>query len=161
MLLDEAREVVERNIKAIRSELIALGPMAFDELTFQEAVENCVPAWRRRYDIDVRMDMVRLDMPNEVCGALFGIAQEAVANAGRHSGASRIDLSLRQDDGVVELLIRDDGGGFGDVSPLGAREPGHIGLASMRERATIAGGQLAIDSTESGTEVRVRLPTPS
>jgi two-component system NarL family sensor kinase len=159
VLLGEVRDVVERNIAALRNELIALGPMAFDELTFQEAVERCTPAWRSRYDIDVRTDLVRLDMPNEVCGALFGIAQEAVANAGRHAGADRVDLTLRARDGVVELSIRDDGKGFGDVSPLGALEPGHLGLASMRERAAIAGGQLAIRSTGEGTEVLVRLPS--
>jgi two-component system NarL family sensor kinase len=157
-LLHDVRALVERNITALRNELIALGPMAFDELTFQEAVERCTPAWQRRYDIDVRTDLVRLDMPNEVCGALFGIAQEAVANAGRHAGAACVDLSLRATDGIVELCIRDDGKGFGDVSPLGALEPGHLGLASMRERAAIAGGELAIRSTGKGTEVLVRLP---
>ena len=160
MLLEQAREVVERNIKTIRNELVALGPMAFDELTFQEAVDNCAPAWASRYEIDIRTDLVRLDMPNEVCGALFGIAQEAVANAGRHAGADRVDLQLSADDGVVELLIRDDGRGFGGVNPLGAHESGHLGLASMRERATIAGGDLLIASTHAGTEVRVRLPKP-
>jgi signal transduction histidine kinase len=56
-------------------------------------------------------------------------------------------------------VIRDDGRGFGDVNPLDARQPGHLGLASMRERAAIAGGQLAIDSSDDGTEVRVRLPS--
>jgi signal transduction histidine kinase len=157
-LLLEAREVVERNIAALRNELIGLGPMAFDELSFQEAVERCIPTWSKRYEIDVRSDLVSLDMPNEVCGALFGIAQEAVANAGRHGHAGRVDLTLRAVDGVVELRIRDDGRGFGDVSPFGPREPGHLGLASMRERAAIAGGDLAIRSGDDGTEVLVRLP---
>jgi signal transduction histidine kinase len=159
MLLEQAREVVERNIVALRTELIALGPVAFDELTFQEAVENCAPAWARRYDVDVRTDLIGLKMPNAVCGALFGIAQEAVANAGRHAGAEYVELKMRTDDGEVELVIRDDGTGFGDVSPLGAREPGHLGLASMRERAAIAGGRLEIESSETGTEVRVRVPS--
>jgi signal transduction histidine kinase len=158
LLLAEARELVERNIAALRDELIALGPMAFDELGFQEAVERCAPMWQRRYHIDVGTDFARLDMPNEVSGALFGIAQEAVANAGRHASATRVDLRLRNSDGVVELRIRDDGTGFGDVSPLGAREPGHLGLASMRERAAIAGGELAIDSSDGGSEVLVRVP---
>jgi two-component system NarL family sensor kinase len=161
LLLGEAREVVERNIAALRDELIALGPMAFDELGFQEAVERCAPTWQRRYDIAIGTDFVRLDMPNEVCGALFGIAQEAVANAGRHAAATRVDLRLRAANGVVELRIRDDGKGFGNTSPLGAREPGHIGLASMRERAAIAGGELAIDSSEAGTLVLVRVPAAS
>jgi signal transduction histidine kinase len=97
-------------------------------------------------------------MPNELCGALFGIAQEAVANAGRHAQAARVDLTLTADDGTVELRIVDDGTGFGDINPLGPREPGHLGLASMRERAEIVGGHLAIDSSDAGTEVRVMLP---
>lgn len=158
MLLDDAREIIERNVNALRNELIALGPVAFDELSFQEAVEQCAPAWGRRYDIEVRTHMADLDMPNEMCGALFGIAQEAVANAGRHAEAGRVELTLIADNGFVELRIVDDGKGFGDVNPLGSREPGHLGLASMRERAEIVGGQLAIDSTQSGTEVRVMLP---
>jgi signal transduction histidine kinase len=159
MLLDDARDIIERNVNALRNELIALGPVAFDELSFQEAVEQCAPAWGRRYDIEVHTHLVRLDMPNEVCGALFGITQEAVANAGRHAGARRVDLTLTADDGLVVLRIADDGKGFGDVSPLGAREPGHLGLASMRERAEIVGGHLAIESSDDGgTEVRVALP---
>jgi len=158
MLLDDAREIIERNVGALRNELIALGPVAFDELSFQEAVEQCAPAWGRRYDIDVHTHLVRLDMPNEMCGALFGIAQEAVANAGRHAGADRVDLTLSADDGFVELRIVDDGKGFGNISPLGEREPGHLGLASMRERAEIVGGHLDIDSSDGGTEVRVVLP---
>jgi two-component system NarL family sensor kinase len=159
MLLDDAREIIERNVNALRNELIALGPVAFDELSFQEAVEQCAPAWSRRYEVEVRTELANLVMANEVCGALFGIAQEAVANAGRHAGAKSVRLNLRTADGVVELRVVDDGSGFGDVSPLGPREPGHLGLASMRERAEIVGGKLTIDSSDAGTEVRVVLPT--
>jgi two-component system NarL family sensor kinase len=158
MLLDDARDIIERNVNALRNELISLGPVAFDELSFQEAVEQCAPAWGRRYDIEVHAHMAPLDMPNEMCGALFGIAQEAVANAGRHAEAGRVDLTLSARDGFVELRIVDDGKGFGDISPLGPREPGHLGLASMRERAAIVGGRLAIDSSDGGTAVRVLLP---
>ena len=159
MLLDDAREIIERNVNALRNELIALGPVAFDELSFQEAVEQCAPAWSRRYDVDVHTRLARIDMANETCGALFGIAQEAVANAGRHADASRVDLTLSGDNGSIVLRIADDGRGFGDVSPLGPREPGHLGLASMRERAEIVGGRLAIESSPEGTEVRVVLPS--
>jgi signal transduction histidine kinase len=157
-LLEDARDIVERNITALRNELIALGPVAFDELSFQEAVEQSAPTWGRRYQFEVRTDLARLDLPNEVCGALFGIAQEAVANAGRHAEAQHVDLTLRSTGGFVELRVRDDGKGFGGVNPLGPREPGHLGLASMRERAAIAGGEIAIESDGHGTEVLVRLP---
>ena len=161
MLLDDARDIIERNVNALRNELIALGPVAFDELSFQEAVEQCAPAWGRRYEVEVHTHLAPLDMPNETCGALFGIAQEAVANAGRHADARRVELTLTADDGYVELCIADDGKGFGGVSPLGSREPGHLGLASMRERAEIVGGHLAIESSEAGTAVRARVPAPT
>lgn len=160
VLLDDARAIVERNVEAIRTELIGLGPVAFDELSFQEAVEQCAPAWGRRYELEISTDLASVLMPNETCGALFGIAQEAVANAGRHAGASCVELILRADGDVVELRVEDDGRGFGDVSPLGPREAGHLGLASMRERAAIAGGRLAIESSDGGTQVRVRVPAP-
>lgn len=158
LLLEGAREIVERNVAALREELVALGPVAFDELSFQAAVEQCAPAWGRRYELDVRTELANLDMPNDVCGALFGIAQEAVANAGRHAGASLVQLRLRAAGEVVEMVVIDDGKGFGDVSPLGPREPGHLGLASMRERAAIVDADLSIDSSDGGTEVLVRVP---
>jgi two-component system NarL family sensor kinase len=157
-LLLNARLSVERNVNALRNELISLGPVAFDELTFEAAIEQCAPAWSTRYGLDIRLDIERVDLSNEACGALFGIAQEAIANAGRHARADRVDVNLARDNGSVLLRVSDDGHGFGDVSPLGARQPGHLGLASMRERATVVGGDLAILSSGDGTEVRVRLP---
>jgi signal transduction histidine kinase len=160
-LLYQAREVVERNISALRNELVGLGPVAFDELSFNEAVDRCLQTWSRRYEVRIETDFERVDMPNDVSGALFGIAQEAVANAGRHAHAESVSLTLRRRPEGVELLIRDNGEGFGDVSPLGPREPGHLGLASMRERAAIVGGELAIESGDDGTEVRVQVPGSS
>jgi signal transduction histidine kinase len=157
-LVIDSRALVERNIDALRNELIGLGPVAFDELTFMAAVEQCAPAWTRRYGIEVRLALEQLDMPNEICGALFGITQEAVANAARHAEADSVLVSLARNNGAVELRVTDDGRGFGDVSPLGPREPGHLGLATMRERAAIVGGELRIESGAGGTEIRVRLP---
>ena len=94
----------------------------------------------------------------EVAGPLFRITQEAVANAGKHAGASTVTVRLRCEDGKALLQVEDDGRGFGDVDPLGLAEPGHIGLASMRERAEMLGGELAIDSDDRGTLVRVSAP---
>jgi signal transduction histidine kinase len=157
-LLLNARLSVERNVESLRNEMISLGPVAFDELTFEAAIEQCAPAWSTRYGIDIRLEIDRVDLSNEACGALFGIAQEAIANAGRHAEADHVNVNLANADGEVLLRVRDDGKGFGDVSPLGPRQPGHLGLASMRERATVVGGELAIESSGDGTEVRVRLP---
>jgi two-component system, NarL family, sensor kinase len=159
-LLDEARELTERNIGALRDELVDLGPYAFEELGFSTAVENCMPVWKRRYSIEVMATIDRIDLPPEVAGDLFRIAQEAVVNAGRHAGADAISLTLRRVGTEVELRVTDDGSGFGDADPLAASEPGHLGLAMMRERAELLGGRLDVETSERGTRVLVRVPLP-
>jgi signal transduction histidine kinase len=156
--LADARALTERNIGALRDEIVGLGPYAFDELTFAAAVEQCAPVWQRRYEIAIEMAIEPLDLDNELCGALFGIAQEAVANAGLHAGASRVVVTLRPVGEEVELRVSDDGHGFVDVDPRSTTDPGHIGLASMRERAALIGGRLTIETGDRGTKVLVRAP---
>jgi signal transduction histidine kinase len=157
-LLDEARELTERNIRNLRDELVDLGPYAFEELGFATAIENCLPIWKRRYGLEVMATLDDLELPPEVAGDLFRIAQEAVVNAGRHAEADAVSLSLRSVDSQLELRVTDNGSGFGDVDPLGASEPGHLGLAMMRERAELLGGTLDIETSERGTRVLVRAP---
>lgn len=160
-LLDEARLLAERNIRGLRDEIVALGPHAFEELSFAMAVDDCLPVWERRYGWPVSLDIEDVTLPSELAGGLFRIVQEAVANAGRHAEATSVSVSLRSIDGHVELRVSDNGQGFRRADPLAASEPGHLGLASMRERAELLDGTLEIDTSETGTEVLVRAPLAS
>jgi signal transduction histidine kinase len=158
-LIEEARLLTERNIGALRDEMVGLGPYAFDELTVDAALEQCVPMWSRRYGLEIGMTLQRVNLANEACGSLFGIAQEAVVNAGRHSGARNVSITLRSVDGEIELRVSDDGSGFDQgEEPLGPTEPGHIGLATMRERAELIGGRLEIRTSPKGSTVIARVP---
>lgn len=158
-LLAEARMVTERNIGALRDEIVGLGPYAMDELTLDVALHDCAPLWQRRYGLDVNLDVADVNLSNELCGALFGITQEAVTNTGRHADASSVWITVRPVGEEIELSVRDDGRGFGsDGAPLSPTAPGHIGIATMRERAELAGGRLEIDTGRGGTTVRVRAP---
>lgn len=156
-LLAEASGMVERNVGSLRDEIVSLGPYAMDELSLDTAVEQCAPVWAKRFELEVELDLERLDLSNQLCGSLFGIAQEAVANAGRHAAARHVTVSLHRLDGVVELRVRDDGHGFRG-EPFATDDPSHIGLATMRERAELAGGELAIDTGDGGTTVIARVP---
>ena len=158
VLVDDAREVAERNIQALRDEIVDLGPYAFRELTFDTAVDNCMPVWKRRYGFEVMATIERIALPAEMAGDLFRIVQEAVVNAGRHAEAETVAISLRSVDSGVELRVADDGHGFADADPLAASEPGHLGLASIRERAELLDGELEIETSERGTRVLVRAP---
>jgi len=157
-LIDEARDLGMRNLRALRDEIVDLGPYAFQEISFETAIENCLPAWRRRYGFEVGLAIERIDLPPEMRGHLFRIAQEAVVNAGRHAEAQAVSVSLRTVGPHVELRVADDGHGFDGIDRLGAGEPGHLGLASMRERAELMDGTLEIESSDRGTRVLVLAP---
>jgi two-component system, NarL family, sensor kinase len=157
-LIEDARDLVSRNVRALRDEIVELGPYAFQEITFATAIENCLPVWQRRYGIEIRLAIERVDLPPEMAGDLFRIAQEAVVNSGRHAEASRVELSLRALNGDIELRVADDGQGFEGNMRLDSSEPGHLGLASMRERAELMDGRLEIESSDRGTRVLVCAP---
>jgi two-component system, NarL family, sensor kinase len=157
-LIDEARELGMRNLRALRDEIVDLGPYAFQELSFDTAIEDCLPVWRRRYGFEVGLAIERIDLPPEMAGDLFRIAQEAVVNAGRHAQAKAVSISLRTVGSHVELRVTDDGHGFDENAPLDGVEPGHLGLASMRERAELMDGTIDIESSERGTRVLVLAP---
>lgn len=99
--------------------------------------------------LEVGEDADRL--PKEVARCLFRVAQEALNNTSKHSGAHSAQVSCRREGEIVSLSIRDFGKGF-DPSVL--RDSTGIGLASMRERVRSIGGTLAIHSAiTQGTEV--------
>lgn len=159
-LIEDARAAVARNVDDLRDEMLDLGPYAYEEFSFGAAVERCMPVWKRRYNLNATLESSDLELPSEIEGELFRITQEAVTNAARHGMADRVTVSLSSADGSVRLVVADDGRGLGSVDPLGASEPGHIGLASMRERTELLGGELSIESTDDGTTVTVTAPLP-
>jgi signal transduction histidine kinase len=86
---------------------------------------------------------------------LYRVAQEALQNAAKHSGCSRIDVELEAQHGLLQMRVRDLGRGF-DVNHYEAG----LGLASMRERMRMVGGTLEIHSTQGqGTEIVTRVQT--
>jgi signal transduction histidine kinase len=98
------------------------------------------------------MENRRLEPTLEI--ALFRIAQEAIQNVSRHSGATGLQLRLTARNGSVLLSVKDDGRGF-DAADTTRRG---LGLNTMRDRAEAVGGTLRIDSNSGGTEVRVQVP---
>ena len=90
---------------------------------------------------------------------IYRIVQEAIANVRKHSGAANVAVMVDGQGGAVTMSISDDGVGF-DISAEEAEErPSHIGLASMRERASLAGGTWSVTSNpRAGTTVSFEIP---
>jgi len=102
-----------------------------------------------------------LQLPDDVALAMFRITQEALNNAIQHADASEIGVRLTQYPDRLRLTVTDDGQGIpGGVDPARFVTQGHFGLAGMRERASMIGGKLDVQTAvDYGTAVILELPT--
>jgi PAS domain S-box-containing protein len=95
-------------------------------------------------------------LPDDTTLCLYRIAQEALRNVIKHSGARHARVELSGSEGEVSLQVADDGAGF---DPAAIDGKGGLGLVSMRERLRLVGGAIIIDSRPSaGTRIDVRVP---
>jgi two-component system sensor histidine kinase UhpB len=136
-----------------------LRPTALDDLGLVAAIEGQVEQLRRG-EIDASLDAEGdfSGLGDDAQLVVYRVAQEALSNAARHSGAQRVEVRLRRgDSGGVVLEVADDGRGFAfDESQQG------LGIGGMRERALLVGAELTIESRpDSGTTVRLDLPEES
>lgn len=140
-----ARQAGEELTALIR----ALRPAALANHSLAEALREHVADWSRQTGIaaEARVEGTRA-LPPAAEQALFRVAQEALANVARHSGATRADVRLCYGPARTLLEVRDDGHGFRRASARG------IGLASMGERMAAIGGRLQVDG-ESGPGTQV------
>ena len=94
------------------------------------------------------------DLPREASVELLRVLQEALVNAGRHSGAGNVEVRLRARDEALVAEVTDDGRGFDAASTRAG-----VGLSAMRERVEGLGGTFGVESLPGGgTSVRVTVP---
>ncbi len=108
--------------------------------------------------ITLKREGATIPIPDLVAGNLLLLAQEAVTNALKHSGATEIKVLLLLSPEKAELVCEDNGRGFDPSKALGQHE-GHFGLQGMRERTKRIGGQIELTSKPgSGMSIRVIVP---
>ena len=138
-----------------------LRPAALDDLGLAAAVSNYADgvALRSRLEVDVHCDLtVRLDPVIET--TVYRVLQEALTNVVKHARAKHVSIILERRESAVRAIVEDDGVGF-DVDRGLAHAPGsaRLGLVGMRERASVVGGELQIESRPGhGTTLFLRVP---
>jgi len=151
-----AFSVVEQSIVSLRRISEDLRPAMLDSLGLAAAVEHHVTQFSQRTGIPCRLSMNReeFDLDSNLATAVFRIVQEALTNVARHAEAGEVSVSIDETDEGIDLVVTDDGRG---IAASGNKKT--FGLLGMRERITILGGTLEIDSQpERGTRIACRLP---
>jgi signal transduction histidine kinase len=108
--------------------------------------------------LSVADDLSDDDFTPDTTAQLLRVITEALTNARRHGGASRVDITVAGEGDMARVTVTDDGRGF-DAGASGDGAGGHFGLAFMRERMAQVGGGIAIDS-RPGAGTRVTLDVP-
>jgi len=151
----ELQGMVREGAEHVREIARGLRPESLEELGLRSALIGLTAAVADRADLEITRD-IDLALPPlaaETELVVYRIAQESLTNVVRHAGARRIELALRQRNGVLELRVADDGRGLDSAQAHAGR-----GISGMRERAAYSGATLDLRPLGRGTEVTLRVP---
>ncbi|MGV9428326.1 GAF domain-containing sensor histidine kinase [Streptomyces sp. NPDC003656] len=142
----------------LRAAVVELRPAALDEDGLVATLRTQVQVLDRAHSARVTFTAHGIRaLPAAQEEALLRVAQEALHNALRHSGAAHVDVSVTRHGNGAVLRVTDDGEGF---EPTAVRRAGrHLGLVSMRDRASGVGGTLTVESAPGkGTAIEMEVP---
>jgi signal transduction histidine kinase len=149
--------LIDTSIENVRGMAIRLRPGVLDTLGLVDALEWFSADFERRTEISCTFEHNGVSpVGGDLATAAYRIAQEALTNVARHADATHVHVNLAAADASITLSVADDGRGF-DTRVLEESEA--LGVAGMRERATLVGGELLVQSRQGeGTQVVFRAP---
>jgi signal transduction histidine kinase len=160
--LESVADVVRELDEEADSIIWQLRPPALDDHGLEAALHSHIARWTMQFKVPVDLYAANITArheTHEVATTLFRVAQEALNNISKHSGATRVAMLLEGRADHVSLLIEDDGIGF-DVATAFDHPQKRLGLLGMRERLSLIGGTLGIESIlGKGTTIVARVPT--
>ncbi|MCB9557007.1 MAG: PAS domain S-box protein [Deltaproteobacteria bacterium] len=156
---DQLCQRVDEALTLVREMAYQLRPAVLDDLGLASALETLAAELNLKAghpSVEVVVIGAVDSVPGAVAVAFYRIAQEAITNAIRHAQCDHVSIRLQLDDDGLMLIVADDGVGITDERLVERRA---LGLASMRERAQLAGGLLKITRrANGGTVVSATVP---
>ena len=160
--IEELKSFTTDALGELRQLISDLRPTQLDDLGLVPALEWYVQGFNRRYPIqtDFAVTGNRVRLSSEYETVLFRITQEALTNVAKHANASHATVRLVIQPTRISLSIQDDGRGFNlDDALRGDSSHTGWGLIGIQERASLIGGEYAIDSKPGhGTHIQVQVP---
>lgn len=161
--IGDLRDTVSQILKEVHDLALELRPSVLDDLGLLAALRHCIGEYEHRFRVPVDLQVLGLEnerLSPDTETALYRIVQEALTNVARHAQADSVSVLLENRGTSVMLIVDDDGTGF-DVTRVMGSGPHerNLGLYGMRERASLLGGTLTLESTPgAGTAVFVEIP---
>jgi signal transduction histidine kinase len=154
----ETVEVVDRTIEGIRRIISKLSPMALQELGLFAALRKEAKDLEKNRGVKTRVaiaeDVGRLSAETEM--TIYRIVQEALHNVAKHAKANKANVSMTRQDGMVTVLVEDDGVG---IFPKSNFRGNSFGLAGIKERVGMLGGAVRVVSMKGkGTKIEINVP---
>jgi signal transduction histidine kinase len=146
--IDTAGALARESLAEARRSVDALAPGQLDEAQLPDAIAEMGKKWAETVGVELVVDTTGDPRPllPELEVTLFRVAQEALANVGKHAAATRVGLTLSYMDDVVVLDVRDDGRGFTPGRWSRPDAGSGFGLAAMEQRVRRVSGTLAVES---------------
>ncbi len=151
--LEELRQLTRGALAEMRTLLLEMRPESLERADIKSLITQLADAFIGRVRVPIALDIQGdCELTHEVKLVFYRIAQEALHNIAKHSGARQVDLRLECQPGQMNMIIKDDGLGF-DPSTI---TPDHLGIAIMHERANSIGADLKIESqVGQGTSIEL------
>ncbi|MEU1118049.1 MULTISPECIES: sensor histidine kinase [unclassified Streptomyces] len=159
--LGRAADLARHSLGEARRSVHNLSPAPLADDRLPEALKKTVAEWADRTGVRAEFTVTGTaeDLHDEIEATLLRIVQEALSNAARHAGASRLGVTLSFMGDEVSLDVRDDGRGFDPLATAVRTGTGGFGLDGMRARAERVAGSLTVESEPGGgTAVSARVP---
>jgi len=151
-----------------------LRPSALDDLGLEKALSACAADWSDRYgvSIDIQSLVTGDRLPAEIETVVYRVIQEGLTNVLKHAAASAVSILLERKGEGLRVIIEDNGQGFDPAEALadsaaagngsaaaGSGSLPRLGLSGIRERLSLIGGTLSIESAPGvGTTLYIQIP---
>ena len=148
--------LTDTTINVVRRIASDLRPSILDDLGLMEAIEWQAQQFQARTGIECQCALQNISLSDRQATAVFRIFQEALTNILRHAQATRVDVAIKEEDGILMLTVADNGRG---ITQAEKSNRASLGILGMQERARLIGGQLdLVGERGAGSTLQLRIP---